>query len=337
MKHGKEMKTRTLGQDNFQVSALGFGCMGMSFAYGGMEERQAIHTIHQAIDSGITFFDSAEVYGPFDNEKLLAKAIKGRRDQLQIATKFGFLIDPTQQGVNQINGVNSHPDHIRQAVEGSLQRLEIDTIDLLYQHRLDPNVPIEDVIGVMSDLVKEGKVKHLGLCEVSEKTLRKAHAIHPITAIQSEYSLWTRNVETTILPVCNELNIGFVPYSPLGRGFLTGKLDMNQLGNDDFRKGLPRFQEQAAQHNLLLLKQAQKIADEYSSSLAQIALAWMLNKHEHLVPIPGIRKVEHLQDNIQAVNLTLSSETLQQLDDIFAPQAISGERYTEKDLAFLDN
>lgn len=331
------MKIRTLGQDNFQVSALGFGCMGMSFAYGGMNQQEAIATLHQAMDAGITFFDTAEVYGPFDNEKLLAKAIKGRRDQLQIATKFGFLIDPTQQGVDQISGVNSDPNHIRQAVEGSLQRLEIDTIDLLYQHRLDPNVPIEDVIGVMSDLVKEGKVKHLGLCEVSAKTLRKAHAIHPITAVQSEYSLWTRGVENTILPVCKELNIGFVPYSPLGRGFLTGKLNMSELGNDDFRKGLPRFQEQAAQHNLMLLQQAQKIADEYASSLAQIALAWMLNKHEHLVPIPGIRKVEHLQDNIQAVNLTLSNETLQQLDDIFAPQAISGERYTEKDLAFLDN
>lgn len=330
------MKTRSLGQ-NLQVSALGFGCMGMSFAYGGMEEQQAVHTIHQAIDSGITFFDSAEVYGPFDNEKLLAKAIKGHRHQLQIATKFGFLIDPSQQGTKQISGVNSHPDHIKRAVEGSLQRLEIETIDLLYQHRLDPNVPIEDVVGTMADLVKAGKVKHLGLCEVSEQTLRKAHAIHPITAVQSEYSLWTRGVETSILPVCKELKIGFVPYSPLGRGFLTGKLDMNQLAEDDFRKGLPRFQSEAAQHNQRLLQQTQEIAAQYQCSLAQLALAWMLNKHEHLVPIPGIRKIEHLQDNVRAVELILSHETLQQLDEIFKPSSIYGERYTEKDLAFLDN
>lgn len=331
------MKKRILGSENFEVSALGFGCMGMSFAYGGMQEQQAINTLHQAMDAGITFFDTAEVYGPYENEKLLAKAIKGRRDQIQIATKFGFLIETSQNGVNQINGVNSHPEHIKQAVEGSLKRLQIDTIDLLYQHRLDPNVPIEDVIGVMSDLVHEGKVKHLGLSEVSEKTLRKAHAIHPITAIQSEYSLWTRGVENTILPVCEALNIGFVPYSPLGRGFLTGSLDIKQLAEDDFRKSLPRFQQQAIQHNQKLLEQMQDIAQQYGCSLAQLALAWMLNKYDHLVPIPGSRKPEHLQDNIQAVNLNLTVATLEQLDHIFEPHAIIGERYSEKDLAYLDH
>ena len=226
------MKTRYLGKEKFQVSALGLGCMGMSFAYGGAEESQAINTIHAAVDMGVTFLDSAEVYGPFDNEVLVGKAIKGIRDKVQIATKFGFRILPTGQGLERMAGVDSRPEHIREAVEGSLKRLNIETIDLLYQHRVDPAVPVEEVVGTMADLVKEGKIRHIGLSEVSAQTLRRACKVHPITAVQTEYSLWTREPEGGILKACRELGVGFVPYSPLGRGFLTGKITDPSKGED---------------------------------------------------------------------------------------------------------
>ncbi|KAA8733276.1 aldo/keto reductase [Acinetobacter qingfengensis] len=329
------MKTRILGQ-NLEVSAMGFGCMGMSFAYGGLDQQHAIRIIHQALDHGINFFDSAEVYGPFENEKLIARAIQGRNENIRIATKFGFKIDQTKQGVEQICGVDSRPTHIREVVEASLRRLGVEKIDLLYQHRVDPNVPIEDVVGTMADLIKEGKVLHLGLCEISAQTLRKAHAIHPITAVQSEYSLWTRQPEQQILPVCKELNIGFVPYSPLGRGFLTGHLDTTQLSDTDFRTSLPRFQQQAVQHNQQLLAQCQDIAANNQCSLAQLALAWMLNKHSHLVPIPGIRKAEHLMDNIAAVDVSLSTTDIAQLDEIFQEKHVYGQRYNQQDLDLID-
>ena len=268
------MKTRYLGKEKFQVSALGLGCMGMSFAYGGAEESQAINTIHAAVDMGVTFLDSAEVYGPFDNEVLVGKAIKGIRDKVQIATKFGFRILPTGQGLERMAGVDSRPEHIREAVEGSLKRLNIETIDLLYQHRVDPAVPVEEVVGTMADLVKEGKIRHIGLSEVSAQTLRRACKVHPITAVQTEYSLWTREPEGGILKACRELGVGFVPYSPLGRGFLTGKItDPSLFAADDFRRNLPRFQAETMRKNQQLLDHLQQVAGRYDATLAQMALA----------------------------------------------------------------
>ncbi|WP_228735701.1 aldo/keto reductase, partial [Klebsiella quasipneumoniae] len=292
------MKTRYLGKEKFQVSALGLGCMGMSFAYGGAEESQAINTIHAAVDMGVTFLDSAEVYGPFDNEVLVGKAIKGIRDKVQIATKFGFRILPTGQGLERMAGVDSRPEHIREAVEGSLKRLNIETIDLLYQHRVDPAVPVEEVVGTMADLVKEGKIRHIGLSEVSAQTLRRACKVHPITAVQTEYSLWTREPEGGILKACRELGVGFVPYSPLGRGFLTGKItDPSLFAADDFRRNLPRFQAETMRKNQQLLDHLQQVAGRYNATLAQMALAWVMSKGEDIVPIPGARKITHLRDN----------------------------------------
>ncbi|BBQ68097.1 aldo/keto reductase [Klebsiella quasipneumoniae] len=262
------MKTRYLGKEKFQVSALGLGCMGMSFAYGGAEESQAINTIHAAVDMGVTFLDSAEVYGPFDNEVLVGKAIKGIRDKVQIATKFGFRILPTGQGLERMAGVDSRPEHIREAVEGALKRLNIETIDLLYQHRVDPAVPVEEVVGTMADLVKEGKIRHIGLSEVSAQTLRRACKVHPITAVQTEYSLWTREPEDGILKACRELGVGFVPYSPLGRGFLTGKItDPSLFAADDFRRNLPRFQAETMRKNQQLLDRLQEVAGRYDATL----------------------------------------------------------------------
>jgi aryl-alcohol dehydrogenase-like predicted oxidoreductase len=285
------VKTRYLGKEKFQVSALGLGCMGMSFAYGGAEESQAINTIHAAVDMGVTFLDSAEVYGPFDNEVLVGKAIKGIRDKVQIATKFGFRILPTGQGLERMAGVDSRPEHIREAVEGSLKRLNIETIDLLYQHRVDPAVPVEEVVGTMADLVKEGKIRHIGLSEVSAQTLRRACKVHPITAVQTEYSLWTREPEGGILKACRELGVGFVPYSPLGRGFLTGKItDPSLFAADDFRRNLPRFQAETMRKNQQLLDRLQQVAGRYDATLAQMALAWVMSKGEDIVPIPGHEK-----------------------------------------------
>ena len=331
------MKTRYLGKEKFQVSALGLGCMGMSFAYGGAEESQAINTIHAAVDMGVTFLDSAEVYGPFDNEVLVGKAIKGIRDKVQIATKFGFRILPTGQGLERMAGVDSRPEHIREAVEGSLKRLNIETIDLLYQHRVDPAVPVEDVVGTMADLVKEGKIRHIGLSEVSAQTLRRACKVHPITAVQTEYSLWTREPEDGILKACRELGVGFVPYSPLGRGFLTGKItDPSLFAADDFRRNLPRFQAETMRKNQQLLDRLQQVAGRYDATLAQMALAWVMSKGEDIVPIPGARKINHLRDNAAAADIMLSPEDILTIDHIFAAENVAGLRYNQGDFNLID-
>ncbi|HBR1289698.1 aldo/keto reductase [Klebsiella quasipneumoniae] len=331
------MKTRYLGKEKFQVSALGLGCMGMSFAYGGAEESQAINTIHAAVDMGVTFLDSAEVYGPFDNEVLVGKAIKGIRDKVQIATKFGFRILPTGQGLERMAGVDSRPEHIREAVEGSLKRLNIETIDLLYQHRVDPAVPVEEVVGTMADLVKEGKIRHIGLSEVSAQTLRRACKVHPITAVQTEYSLWTREPEGGILKACRELGVGFVPYSPLGRGFLTGKItDPSLFAADDFRRNLPRFQAETMRKNQQLLDRLQQVAGRYDATLAQMALAWVMSKGEDIVPIPGARKINHLRDNAAAADIMLSPEDILAIDHIFAAENVAGLRYNQGDFNLID-
>jgi aryl-alcohol dehydrogenase-like predicted oxidoreductase len=330
------VKTRYLGKEKFQVSALGLGCMGMSFAYGGAEESQAINTIHAAVDMGVTFLDSAEVYGPFDNEVLVGKAIKGIRDKVQIATKFGFRILPTGQGLERMAGVDSRPEHIREAVEGSLKRLNIETIDLLYQHRVDPAVPVEEVVGTMADLVKEGKIRHIGLSEVSAQTLRRACKVHPITAVQTEYSLWTREPEGGILKACRELGVGFVPYSPLGRGFLTGKItDPSLFAADDFRRNLPRFQAETMRKNQQLLDHLQQVAGRYDATLAQMALAWV-SKGEDIVPIPGARKINHLRDNAAAADIMLSPEDILTIDHIFAAENVAGLRYNQGDFNLID-
>ncbi|HCA3525976.1 TPA: aldo/keto reductase [Klebsiella quasipneumoniae] len=331
------MKTRYLGKEKFQVSALGLGCMGMSFAYGRAEESQAINTIHAAVDMGVTFLDSAEVYGPFDNEVLVGKAIKGIRDKVQIATKFGFRILPTGQGLERMAGVDSRPEHIREAVEGSLKRLNIETIDLLYQHRVDPAVPVEEVVGTMADLVKEGKIRHIGLSEVSAQTLRRACKVHPITAVQTEYSLWTREPEGGILKACRELGVGFVPYSPLGRGFLTGKItDPSLFAADDFRRNLPRFQAETMRKNQQLLDRLQQVAGRYDATLAQMALAWVMSKGEDIVPIPGARKINHLRDNAAAADIMLSPEDILTIDHIFAAENVAGLRYNQGDFNLID-
>lgn len=331
------MKTRYLGKEKFQVSALGLGCMGMSFAYGGAEESQAINTIHAAVDMGVTFLDSAEVYGPFDNEVLVGKAIKGIRDKVQIATKFGFRILPTGQGLERMAGVDSRPEHIREAVEGSLKRLNIETIDLLYQHRVDPAVPVEEVVGTMADLVKEGKIRHIGLSEVSAQTLRRACKVHPITAVQTEYSLWTREPEGGILKACRELGVGVVPYSPLGRGFLTGKItDPSLFAADDFRRNLPRFQAETMRKNQQLLDRLQQVAGRYDATLAQMALAWVMSKGEDIVPIPGARKINHLRDNAAAADIMLSPEDILTIDHIFAAENVAGLRYNQGDFNLID-
>ena len=331
------MKTRYLGKEKFQVSALGLGCMGMSFAYGGAEESQAINTIHAAVDMGVTFLDSAEVYGPFDNEVLVGKAIKGIRDKVQIATKFGFRILPTGQGLERMAGVDSRPEHIREAAEGSLKRLNIETIDLPYQHRVDPAVPVEEVVGTMADLVKEGKIRHIGLSEVSAQTLRRACKVHPITAVQTEYSLWTREPEGGILKACRELGVGFVPYSPLGRGFLTGKItDPSLFAADDFRRNLPRFQAETMRKNQQLLDRLQQVAGRYDATLAQMALAWVMSKGEDIVPIPGARKINHLRDNAAAADIMLSPEDILTIDHIFAAENVAGLRYNQGDFNLID-
>nr|WP_260632074.1 aldo/keto reductase [Klebsiella quasipneumoniae] len=316
---------------------MGLGCMGMSFAYGGAEESQAINTIHAAVDMGVTFLDSAEVYGPFDNEVLVGKAIKGIRDKVQIATKFGFRILPTGQGLERMAGVDSRPEHIREAVEGSLKRLNIETIDLLYQHRVDPAVPVEEVVGTMADLVKEGKIRHIGLSEVSAQTLRRACKVHPITAVQTEYSLWTREPEGGILKACRELGVGFVPYSPLGRGFLTGKItDPSLFAADDFRRNLPRFQAETMRKNQQLLDHLQQVAGRYDATLAQMALAWVMSKGEDIVPIPGARKINHLRDNAAAADIMLSPEDILTIDHIFAAENVAGLRYNQGDFNLID-
>src|SRR5437588_2245245 len=328
------MQQRKLGNSR-EVSAIGLGCMGMSFAYGAPEERderESIATIHRAIELGVTFFDTAEVYGPYTNEELLARALKGKRPGVVIATKFGFKIE---NGV--MAGLNSRPDHIREAVDGSLLRLQTDHIDLLYQHRVDPAVPIEDVAGVMSDLVSEGKVRFLGLSEAGEQTIRRAHAVHPIAALQSEYSLWERNLEPLIIPLLRELGIGLVPFAPLGRGFLTGSVKRaEEYPEGDFRRGDPRYQGENFDANVRAASAVRELAARKGVTPGQIALAWLLHKGPDIVPIPGTKRRKYLEENVAAADVRLTPNEMTALDAALAPEKVAGPRYSEKQMAQVD-
>ncbi|MEZ2221378.1 aldo/keto reductase [Rhizobium sp. RCC_161_2] len=330
------MKTRKLGKD-LTVSAVGLGCMGMSFAYGASDENESVKTLHHAVDLGVTFFDTAETYGPFTNEVLLGRALKPVRDRVVIATKFGFKLDLTKSGLASMIGVDSRPEHVKEVAEASLKRLGTDVIDLFYQHRVDPNVPIEDTVGAMADLVKEGKVRALGLSEAGAATIRRAHAVHPIAALQSEYSLWSRDPEEEVLAVCRELGIGFVPYSPLGRGFLTGAISkVDDLAADDFRRNLPRFQGENFDANAALVAKLESLAKDKGVTAAQLALAWVLHQGDDIVPIPGARKLHHLEQNAAAADITLSVAEVQTLSDIMPLEDVAGKRYTEASLAMTN-
>src|SRR5713226_3091545 len=327
------MQKRKLGNSNLEVSTLGLGCMGMSFAYGTPEERdsrESIATIHRAIELGITFFDTAEVYGPYTNEELLARALESKRDRVIIATKFGFKIEN-----GAMAGLNSRPEHVREAVEGSLRRLQTDHIDLLYQHRVDPDVPIEDVVGVMSDLVSEGKVRFLGLSEAGEQTIRRAHAVHPIAALQSEYSLWERNLEPRIIPLLRELGIGLVPFAPLGRGFLTGSARRAEdYPESDFRRKDPRLQGANFDANVGVASTVQDMAKRKGATPGQVALAWLLSRGEDIVPIPGTKRRKYLEENVGAADVVLTKADLAQFEAALPPTA--GPRYSERQMAEID-
>ncbi|MFB9949821.1 aldo/keto reductase [Rhizobium puerariae] len=330
------MKMRRLGKE-LTVSAIGLGCMGMSHAYGGQDEQDAIRTLHHAVDLGVNFFDTAEVYGPFKNEELVGKGLKPFRDRVVIATKFGFRIDPDASDSRAMSGLDSRPEHVREVAEASLKRLGVEVIDLLYQHRVDPNVPIEDTVGAMAELVREGKVRALGLSEAGAAVIRRAHAVHPITALQSEYSLWTRDPEGEVLDTCRELGIGFVPFSPLGRGFLTGKIEKPEdLGDDDFRRTLPRFSAENMAANASLVKLLEDMAAEKGVTAAQLALAWVLHQADFIVPIPGARKIPHLEQNVAATEISLSADELKALGDLLSPEKFSGARYGQRAAAWTN-
>jgi len=334
------LPTRTLGTQGLTVSCIGLGLMGMSHAYGSpdeRDERESIATIHRAIELGCTFLDTAEAYGPFRNEELLARALNqlgsSARDRVTIATKFGFRFN----GDGVIDGVNSEPTHVREAVEGSLRRLQTDRIDLLYQHRVDPRVPIEDVIGTMADLVQQGKVRYLGLSEAGERNIRRAHAVHPISALQSEYSLWERNLEPRILPLIRELGIGLVPFAPLGRGFLTGTVKRaEEYPEGDFRRGDPRYQGGNFDANLRAASAVREMAAHRGVTAGQVALAWLLHKGSDIVPIPGTRRRKYLEENVAAGDVRLSRDDLHVLDTALAPERISGPRYSDKQMTMVD-
>lgn len=327
------MKNRFLGKD-LSVSALGLGCMGMSHAYGpSADESGAIATLHRAVELGVTFFDTAEIYGPFKNEILVGKALKPYRDKVVIATKFGFRIDGSKpSAAEMIQGVDGSPANVRAVAEASLKRLDIDVIDLYYQHRVDPDVPVEETVGAMADLVREGKVKALGLSEASAATIRKAHAVHPIAAIQSEYSLWTRDPEENgVLETCRELGIGFVPFSPLGRGALTGALKtLDGLASDDFRRSLPRFQSENFDANLALIKLLEDMATDKGVTAGQLALAWVLAQGDFIVPIPGTTKIANLEKNVAAADVSLTADEVASLGTLLAPTKVAGQRYPER-------
>jgi len=324
------MQKRKLGKGNLEVSAIGLGCMGMSFSYGPPKDKKEMtDLLHAAVDRGITFFDTAEVYGPFTNEELVGEALAPFRGKILIATKFGFDVGGKDHRPGAA-GVNSRPEHIRQAVEGSLKRLQVDVIDLLYQHRVDPNVPIEDVAGAVKELIQAGKVKHFGLSEAGVKTIRRAHAVQPVTALQSEYSLWWRKPEAEVLPALEELGIGLVPYSPLGKGFLTGKIDENtKFGSTDFRSTLPRFTPDALKANQAVVDLLSKIATQKGATPAQIALAWLLAQKPWIVPIPGTTKVSRLDENIGAAAIQLTADDLREIDSAASKITVEGDRYPE--------
>jgi aryl-alcohol dehydrogenase-like predicted oxidoreductase len=326
------LPTRPLGRQGLEVSTLGLGCMGMSQSYGVPDDAESVATLHRALELGITFLDTAEAYGPFTNETLIGRALRGRRDRAVLATKFGFRFDG-----NRLVGTDSRPGHIREVVEASLRRLETDRIDLLYQHRLDPAVPIEDVVGTMAELIREGKVRFLGLSEVGEATIRRAHAVHPISAVQSEYSLWERNLEGDVIPVLRELGIGLVAFSPLGRGFLTGTAQRAEdYPEGDYRRGDPRFQGANFDANMRAAAVVQELARRIGATPAQVALAWLLHKGGDIVPIPGTKRRKYLEENAGAGVLGLEPADVALLDRALPPEAVAGPRYNEQMMTFID-
>ena len=328
------MEKRALGRQGLRVSALGLGCMGMSEFYGAGDEKESIATIHRALELGIDFLDTADVYGPHLNEELVGRAIKGKRDKVVLATKFGIVRDPANK---MLRGINGKPDYVRSACDASLKRLGVDTIDLYYQHRVDPQTPIEDTVGAMAELVRAGKVRYLGLSEAGSATLRRAVKVHPIAALQTESSLWSRDPGTELLPLCRELGITFVAYSPLGRGFLTGQIRRPEdLAGNDWRRHSPRFQGENFQKNLDLVAQVQAIAKEKGCSAAQLALAWVMAQGKDLVPIPGTKRRKYLEENIGAADVELTPDEMSMLDAALAPEKVSGPRYNAERMAQVD-